>query len=159
MERIDVYFGLGSNLGNRRENLLEAVSLLDKALGRHKALSALFETEAQGFDGPPFLNACVRYRIPRMASPVAHGLELLRLVKGVEKTLGREEVPLFDADGRRIYQSRPIDIDILFYGTQTIQTQTLTVPHPRISQREFVLLPLREVAKRDLIKAFPELFV
>ena len=64
----------------------------------------------------------------------------------------------FDKEGRRIYHDRTIDIDILFYGTETIDTESLKVPHPLISQRDFVLIPLREIAKPSLRAAFPELF-
>lgn len=157
MERVDVYFGLGSNQGDRAGNIRQAVALMDEAFGRHKALSALLETEAWGFQGPPFLNACVRYRIPRKGSPQEHATEILHQVKALEKALGRADEPHFDAQGKRLYQDRPIDIDILYYGKQTINTEDLTIPHPRIVERDFVLVPLREVAKQELKRSFPEI--
>ncbi len=160
MERVNLYLGLGSNLGDRDLNLLRAVNLLDQAFGMHpERISRIVETPAWGFDGPDFLNLCVLYRIPREGSPEEHGQEILRKVKAVEKALGREEEVLFDKDGQRIYHNRTIDIDILCYGTEKIQTETLTVPHPLIAQRDFVKKPLLEISKPEIREAFPDIFV
>lgn len=160
MERVNVYLGLGSNLGNRELNLLKAVNLLDEAFGTHpERISCIIETPSWGFEGQPFLNFCVLYRLPRTGSPEEHALQILDQVKEVEKALGRDlEEPLFDADGNRIYRDRIIDIDILCYGAFTIKNHRLIVPHPLIPQREFAKKPLLEISKPEIREAFPELF-
>ena len=160
MERVDVYLGLGSNEGDRDLNLLKAMNLLDEAFGTHpERISRIVETPAWGFEGPDFLNLCVLYRLPRKGTPVEQARELLHTAKAVEQALGRkEEEPAFDADGKRIYHNRPIDIDILLFSTEIINTEELTIPHPLIAQREFVLKPLREISKPNVREAFPEIF-
>lgn len=161
MAFVTVYFSLGSNLGNRAENIAAALRLLDGAMGcRYSALSRLIETEPMGFAGDTFLNGAVRYRIPRPeASAEVAGLALLDKVKAIERAIGREDIPEYDAAGRRVYHSRAIDIDILFYGNEQIQHERLVVPHPGIADRPFVMVPLRQIALPSLKKAFPEIFV
>ncbi len=160
MAFVSVYLGLGSNLGDRRKNLERALTLLDEGFGRHyTALSRMIETKAWGFKGDKFLNACVLYRIYRKGSPEEQGHEILALCKEIERTLGRDEKLEYDADGNRIYHNRTIDIDILFYGTEHIDTEDLTVPHPLIAERDFVKIPLAEIAKPSLRTAFPEYFM
>ena len=159
MAFVSVYLGLGSNKGDRRKNIKRALELLDEGLGCHyTALSRLIETKAWGFKGDKFLNACVLYRIYRKGSPEEQGQEILALCKEIERTLGRDEKPEFDADGNRVYHNRTMDIDILFYGTEHIDTEDLTVPHPLIAERDFVKIPLAEIAKPSLRAAFPEYF-
>ncbi|MBQ7709981.1 MAG: 2-amino-4-hydroxy-6-hydroxymethyldihydropteridine diphosphokinase [Bacteroidales bacterium] len=159
MERVNVYLGLGSNLGDRDLNLLRAMNLLDQAFGTHpERISRIVETPAWGFEGPDFLNLCVLYRLPRQGTPADHATEILRQVKAVEKAMGREDAPLFDAAGNRQYHNRPIDIDILCYGAETIHTEELTVPHPLIGERDFVKKPLLEISKPEIREAFPEIF-
>ncbi len=160
MERINVYLGLGSNLGDRDVNLLKAMNRLDETFGTHpERISRIVETPAWGFEGPDFLNLCVLYRLPRQGTPVEHATALLRQVKAVEKALGREEEALFDEQGKRVYHNRIIDIDILCYGVETIHTEELTIPHPLIGQRDFVKKPLLEISKPEIRAAFPEIFV
>ena len=159
MAFVSVYLGLGSNLGDRRKNIERALELLDEGFGRHyTALSRLIETKAWGFKGDKFLNACVLDRIYRKGSPEEQGHEILALCKDIERTLGRDEKPEFDADGNRVYHNRTMDIDILFYGTEHIDTEDLKVPHPLIAERDFVKIPLAEIAKPSLRAAFPEYF-
>lgn len=156
---MSVYFGLGSNQGNRRENIEAALSRMDQAFGTHySALSGIIETPAWGFGGEKFLNACVRYRLIRRGTASEHAKSLLCACKEIERALGRKEEALYGEDGARIYHDRPIDIDILFYGTEQIETESLTIPHPRIAERDFVKIPLREIAKPPLRAAFPGLF-
>ena len=160
MAFVSVYLGLGSNLGDRRKNIERALTLLDEGFGRHyTALSRMIETKAWGFKGDKFLNACVLYRIYRKGSPEEQGHEILALCKEIERTLGRDGKPEYDAEGNRIYHNRTIDIDILFYGTENIDTEDLTVPHPLIAERDFVKIPLAEIAKPSLRTAFPEYFM
>lgn len=159
MERVDVFLGLGSNEGDRDLNLLKAMNLMDEAFGMHpERISRIVETPAWGFEGPDFLNLCVLYRLPRKGTPTEHATEILHQVKAIEKALGRKEEPLFDADGKRVYSNRLIDIDILFYGTEIIHTDELTIPHPLIGQRDFVKKPLLEISKPAVRETFPEIF-
>ena len=152
--------GLGSNVGEREVNLMRAVNRLDQALGTHpERISRLMESPAWGFEGPSFLNMCLLYRLPRQGSPAEHATALLHTVKEIEQAMGRPlEEPQFDEGGKRIYHNRIIDIDILCYGTEIIKTEELTIPHPLISQRDFVKKPLLEISKPDLRAAFPEFF-
>ncbi|MBR5255409.1 MAG: 2-amino-4-hydroxy-6-hydroxymethyldihydropteridine diphosphokinase [Bacteroidales bacterium] len=160
MAFVSVYLGLGSNLGDRRKNIERALELLDEGFGCHyTALSRLIETKAWGFKGDKFLNACVLYRIYRKGTPEEQGHEILALCKDIERALGRDDAPEFDADGKRIYHNRTMDIDILFYGKEYIDTEDLTVPHPLIAERDFVKIPLAEIAKPSLRAAFPEYFM
>ena len=101
---------------------------------------------------------CVLYRLPRTGTPEEQATRILRQVKEIEKALGRTEEALFDADGKRVYHNRIIDIDILLYGTHIIHTEDLTVPHPLIGQRDFVKKPLLEISKPAVREAFPEIF-
>ena len=159
MERVDLFLGLGSNEGDRDLNLLKAMNLLDQAFGMHpERISRIVSSPAWGFEGPDFLNLCVLYRPVRKGTPQEHATEILRQVKEVEKALGRTEEALFDAEGKRVYHNRPIDIDILLYGTEIINTDELTIPHPLIGQRDFVKKPLLEISKPAVREAFPEIF-
>ncbi len=140
MKQQDVYFSLGSNLGDRQARIEEALRRLDKALGRpYEALSSIIETPAWGFDGPPFLNCVVRYRSARRPETLLH------ICKRIERAMGRRGAPEYDAEGRRIYRDRPIDIDILLYGDLTVDTPDLKIPHPLMRQRDFIMRPLAEI--------------
>lgn len=127
------YLGLGSNLGNRRENIKKALYYLAKTKGiTIEKFSRIYETDPVG--GPPqnkFLNAAVR--IKTSLSPFA----LLKVVKKIEKYLGRKK--------RGHYAPREIDLDILLYADKVIKRKNLIIPHPRMFEREFVLKPLREI--------------
>ena len=160
MERVNVYLGLGSNEGDRDLMLLRAVNMLDVAFGTHpERISRIVSSPAWGFEGPDFLNMCVLYRLPRQGTPEEHATQILATVKAVERALGRQpQEVMMDDTGRRIYHNRPIDIDILYYGTQEIHTEELTIPHPLIGQRDFVKKPLKEISKPDIREAFPDIF-
>jgi 2-amino-4-hydroxy-6-hydroxymethyldihydropteridine diphosphokinase len=129
---VTAYIGLGANLGDRHENLREAVRRLRK-LGRVTAVSSLYETAPVGYvDQPPFLNAVVGLE-------TRHGpQELMAALLAIERDLGRT----------RSFQDAPrtLDLDLLLYGEATFATQDLTVPHPRLHERLFVLEPLAEIA-------------
>jgi len=151
---VNVYFSLGSNLGDREANILEALRRMDEAFGvNYSALSSLIETEPVGFSGGKFLNAAVLYRIPA-ESP----LWTLYMIKSIEREMGRMDPPEYDSEGKRVYHSRIIDIDILFYGREIIDIPELTIPHKGIANRPFVMVPLRQIARRSLRDAFPEYF-
>jgi GTP cyclohydrolase-4 len=130
------YLGLGSNLGDRKQNLSQAIGLLSTHVMIEKA-SSVYETEPVGYgDQPLFLNAVCRI------STEMNPKQLLRLAKIIEAKLGRK--PSF------ANAPRPIDIDILFYDDEVFSTKELTVPHPRLVERAFVLVPLAEIAP-DLV--------
>jgi len=131
-----VFLSLGSNMGNRQANLDKAIDLLSQRL-RPGQISSVYETEPIGNpDQHRFLNLVCQV-FTRLAPE-----ELLTLAKGIELKLGRVH-GTFNAP-------RPIDIDILFYGDEVIETEELTIPHPRLNQRAFVLIPLVEIAP-DLV--------
>lgn len=135
-----VYLCLGSNLGHREENLARALTLLSQKVNLDK-VSSIYETEPVGYKEQPFfLNLACRIR-----TDLDPG-ELLLLAKDIENKIGRR--PSF------LNSPRPIDVDILFYDDKIVKTQNLTIPHPRLADRAFVLIPLAEIAP-DLIH--PEL--
>ncbi len=140
MRQVPVYLSLGTNQGDRQARIDEALRRLDAAIGRpYEALSSIIETPAWGFDGPDFLNCVVRYRTARRPET------LLKICKRIERAMGRRDAPEYDAAGRRIYHDRPIDIDILLYGDERIDTPELQVPHPLMRQRDFIMGPLKEI--------------
>ncbi|HXF52274.1 MAG TPA: 2-amino-4-hydroxy-6-hydroxymethyldihydropteridine diphosphokinase [Dehalococcoidia bacterium] len=126
-----VYLGLGSNLGNREANLRLAIRWLEP-LVRVEAASSLYETAPVGTGGPPFYNAVVR--VVTGLTPQA----LLRHAKNVEWDIGRRPAAR--------WAPRPIDIDLLVFGDETVNEPDLVVPHPLLGERAFVLVPLAELA-------------
>ena len=133
MRQQELVLLLGTNLGDREESIRRALEALDKAFGgRRVKLTKIIETEACGFDGPPFLNAVVVYRSARKPENV------LRICKRIERSMGRTDAPEYASDGSRIYHNRIIDIDILFYGEHSVSTPQLSIPHPQVHSRPFV---------------------
>ena len=149
VEKVELYLSLGSNQGDRRKNISDALSLLNIELGTpYKAVSSLIETDPWGFDSDEkFINAAVLYELElkRGYNPEAEGLMILEICKDIERRLGRTGQPQFDDAGNRIYTSRPIDIDILLFGDNSIDCEELTVPHKLMYEREFVMKPLKEI--------------
>ncbi len=138
------YLSLGTNIGNRRGNLIRAAALLAERTGDILALSALYETEPWGFDSPhPFLNAALV--LETALSP----LELLDATRLIEIEMGRVEK---SAGG--VYEDRTIDIDLLLYDEVVMQTPRLTLPHPLMHRRAFVLEPLAEIAPEAVHPVF-----
>lgn len=128
------YLSLGSNLGHREANIKSALKMLGQE-ARIIKVSSLYETEPVGYkDQPWFLNlVCV---VETELAPQA----LLKFVKAVERKLGRKST--------RRFGPRVIDIDILFYHDLVLDSPDLTIPHPRLAERAFVLVPLKEIASR-----------
>jgi 2-amino-4-hydroxy-6-hydroxymethyldihydropteridine diphosphokinase len=136
MER--VFLGLGSNLGDRAKNIRRAVRLVG-SIGRTRvvSVSSLYETEPVGYaDQPDFINAAVE--IETVLTP----RELLCEIKGIERSMGRKKTFRF---GPRV-----IDIDILLFGNLTVDEPDLVIPHPRMLERRFVLMPLVEIAPQAI---------
>ncbi len=129
------YLSLGTNLGSRRENLDRAVRLIGKRAGRIVKLSSVIETAPAGFASEnKFLNACVAVDTELSAE------ELLRVTQEIEREMGRRE----KSSGGK-YSDRIIDIDILLFGDAVVRTENLTIPHPRMKERDFVMTPLKEI--------------
>ncbi len=131
-----VHLGLGTNIGNRKENLTRAIEALSLALGPCTAQSSFIETTPWGFDSEnAFLNCAVAFETE--LAP----LELLDTTEKVEREMGRTT-----KSSGGIYHDRVIDIDILLYGSVVIETPRLAIPHPLMPLRDFVLEPLAEIA-------------
>ena len=127
------YLGLGTNIGNKRRNMITAAALLAERVGDILALSGFYETEPWGFESENFfLNAAVKLKTS--FSP----LELLRITQRIEKELGRAE------KSSGVYHDRIIDI--LLYEDEVLQIPELTLPHPLMHERKFVMEPLAEIA-------------
>ena len=134
-----VYLGLGSNLGNRWENLEQAIRFIDEQVGTVTRQSSFVETEPWGFQSDNrFLNAvvlCETDKTPR---------EILRLTQQIERDMGRHKNVNRRLTNRN-YTDRPIDIDILLYDDLSVDEPDLKIPHPLMHERDFVMLPLREI--------------
>ena len=129
------YLGLGTNVGNKRRNMITAAALLAERVGDILALSGFYETEPWGFESENFfLNAAVKLKTS--FSP----LEVLQITQQIEKELGRTE------KSNGVYHDRIIDIDILLYEDEVLQIPELTLPHPLMHERKFVMDPLAEIA-------------
>lgn len=128
-----IFLGIGTNLGNKEQNLNKAIEKIRESNKiRNLIKSSFIETKAWGVeDQPDFLNGALKLET------IMKPHELLLFVKGIEEELGREETYRW---GPRL-----IDIDILFYGNELVTTDELIIPHPQISNREFVLKPLMEL--------------
>ena len=114
----------------------------------YKAISSILETEPWGFESEnKFLNAVVLYELdlPEGYNAEAEGLMVLEICKDIERKLGRTGEPQYDEKGERVYTSRPIDIDILLFGDDRIECPELTVPHKLMYERDFVMIPLKEI--------------
>jgi len=147
IDKHKVYLGLGSNLGDREENIRKAISLIGERVGLVIRQSSLIETEPWGFESDnKFLNGvilCETTLTPR---------QVLRATQKIERSLGKlrkhstRRTPLsFTIYPLSIYRDRPIDIDILLYDDLTIDEPDLKIPHPLMHERDFVMIPLKEI--------------
>jgi 2-amino-4-hydroxy-6-hydroxymethyldihydropteridine diphosphokinase len=138
IEETTLYLGLGTNAGNREENLTRAIEALSLALGKCLAVSSFIETEPWGFSSDNrFLNCAAAFTTEKTP------LEVLDITESIERSLGRT---MKSREG--IYHDRTIDIDILLYGDTTVESERLTIPHPLMHKRDFVLIPLCEIAPK-----------
>jgi 2-amino-4-hydroxy-6-hydroxymethyldihydropteridine diphosphokinase len=132
--RNKVYLSLGSNLGNRHSQLQQCVFSLNEHIGKVTATSTIYENAAVGFEGDDFLNACILLETENSPEQV------LKKILDLEKEMGRERL----ASGK--YASRTLDIDIIYFNDAIISEENLTVPHPKMQERNFVLKPLADIA-------------
>ncbi len=130
-----IYLGLGSNLGNKRLNILRAIEMINEEIGTVSVSSSFFESKPWHFSSDKmFINAVVE------ANTQLSPEELLDACKDIEKKMGRVKTK------ENEYEDRLIDLDILFYGNQTVNTERLTIPHETIEERDFVIIPMAEIA-------------
>ena len=143
----EVYLGLGSNLGDREQQLRQAVRLVDERVGRVVRQSSFIQTEPWGFQSEHlFLNAaicCLTDKTPR---------EVLQLTQQIERDLGKTKAhathrpsSILHLTSSLIHHDRPIDIDILLYDDWKVDEPDLKIPHPLMHQRDFVMIPLKEI--------------
>ena len=131
----ELYLSLGSNLGDREQMLRRAIQLIGERIGTVLRVSSFIETEPWGFQSEhPFLNAACL--VQTTLSPE----QCLDETQKIERELGRRRK---SKDG--VYHDRPIDIDLLLYGDLKLSTPRLTLPHPHMLERDFVMIPLREI--------------
>lgn len=134
-----MYLGIGSNLGNRRAILRQAIRLIGERVGEVTRQSTFIETEPWGFESAnKFLNAvilCETDMTPR---------EVLEATQQIERDMGRQKI-VHRTSSNRTYTDRPIDIDILLYDDLTVDEPDLMIPHPLMEQRDFVMIPLKEI--------------
>ena len=136
-----MYLSLGTNLGNRHENLSRAQALIGREVGTVVSASDIIETEPWGFESSNrFLNMAVK------VETTLQPLEVLHTTQEIERKLGRTQKSV-----NREYHDRMIDIDILLYDDLVMNTPELTIPHPLMYQREFVMKPLSQIAP-ELVK-------
>lgn len=139
MTKHQLYLGLGSNLGDRERNLRETIRLLGERVGEVTRQSSFIETEPWGFQSDNrFLNVavlCLTDKTPR---------EVLQLTQQIERDMGRRKVTDVKSPSRQ-YADRTVDIDILLYDDLTIDEPDLKVPHPLMYERDFVMLPLKQI--------------
>jgi 2-amino-4-hydroxy-6-hydroxymethyldihydropteridine diphosphokinase len=134
---MEIYIGLGSNLGNKKLHLQTAIDEIEKRIGHVVRQSAFIESEPWGFESDnTFVNAVIA--VDTDMAPT----DVLKETQKIEREMGRTHKSV---NGH--YADRTIDIDILLFGNMEIDTPELTIPHPRMNERDFVIVPLREILK------------
>ncbi len=129
-----VYLGIGGNIGNKQKNFENVYQIIENELGRIIVASSIYETPPWGFQSDNiFWNSVIE--IETSYSPE----KLLSKIHSIEEIFGKKR-------GNEKYSSREMDIDILYFDDIFIETEILIIPHPRIHQRKFVLVPLNEIA-------------
>lgn len=127
------YLGIGTNLGDKTQNINSCISYLEKEVGEVTAVSSVYETEPWGVTAQN-----TYYNLVAEVKTTLFPFELLKAVQAIENRMGRVR--------KEKWGSRIIDIDILFYGNYHFSTESLIIPHPQITKRNFVLSPLSEIA-------------
>lgn len=131
-----VYISLGSNKGDRLKYLQDALDLIFKKVGTIHIISRVYNTQSVGFKSDDFLNCCISLETDFKAK------SLMKALLAIEKTLGRSR------SKSETYEARSIDLDILFFEEDIINTKTLKIPHPELHKRRFVLQPLNDIAPK-----------
>lgn len=131
-----VYISLGSNKGEKFKNLQDAIDLIYRKVGSIKLISKVYSSPAFGFEGDDFLNTCLILETELKPAKV------LKALLAIEKQLGRTRTK------SKAYEARTIDLDIIFFEDEQIETKTLIVPHPEMRKRRFVLQPLHDIAPK-----------
>lgn len=147
-----VVLSLGSNLADRRSFIERAGRELSQRVGNIVRASSVRESESWGFISHPFLNQVVE--VQTALSPE----EVLQVTQQIEQELGRTEKSGRDAQGNPIYHARTIDIDLLWYEGEHREGEKLTLPHPHIADREFILVLLVEIYGNQIIAPFEKSF-
>ena len=130
-----LYISLGSNLGNKEEKLHRAIELINERIGSVLRTSSFIETEPWGFQSEnTFLNAAC------LVETELTPMQCLRETQKIERLLGRTQK---STDGK--YHDRPIDLDLLLYDDLQVNEEDLILPHPHMQERDFVMIPLREI--------------
>jgi len=137
---MQITLALGSNLGNRPENIQTAYRYIQNRIGQIEKQSGIIETESWGYSDADYLNSviCVETNL----TPE----ELLSETQKIEREMGRSQKTQQNPDGSYAYSARIIDIDILFIENQIINTADLQIPHPQLHKRFFVMKPLSEIS-------------
>ncbi|PTM07448.1 MAG: 2-amino-4-hydroxy-6-hydroxymethyldihydropteridine diphosphokinase [Bacteroidetes bacterium] len=130
----NIYISLGSNKGDKFKNLQSAIDAIHQKIGYVLSISKVYKSSALGFEGDSFLNACIS--VETTLKPKA----TMQLLLNIEKQLGRTRKKTSG------YESRIIDLDIIFYDDEIVNTKLLTIPHPEMHKRQFVLKPLCDIA-------------
>jgi len=133
-----VYLSLGSNLGNRAQYLNDAKEAVRQNVGEIVAESSIYENEAMGFEGNAFFNQVIKVETALLPE------DLLQKTQEIERKLGRTQKTIIE-NRIPVYENRVMDIDILLYDDLQINTEVLTIPHPRMLERDFVMKPLGEI--------------
>jgi 2-amino-4-hydroxy-6-hydroxymethyldihydropteridine diphosphokinase len=139
---MNVFLGLGSNIGERVQNIHSAISKINERIGSVSLTSSFYETEPWGFE-------CEDYFLNMVLSCESHLsiIDILSEITDIESALGRVRTG-------KGYESRIIDIDILFYGDYIFEKEGIIVPHPKLHERRFVLVPLNEIAPQFIHPVF-----
>ena len=144
------YLGLGSNLGDRRQNIEKAVTLIGERVGVVLCQSSLIETEPWGFDSEnTFLNGVI------LVETALTPRQLMKTTQKIERDMGRKVKSLPSNHSpltSKIYTDRIVDIDILLYDDLTIDEPDLKIPHPLMHERDFVMIPLDEIRNVEITK-------
>ena len=130
-----LFVSLGSNIGDKQQNMERAIALIDDKIGSVVKKSSFYATEPVGFTSDNyFVNAAIEVKTDL---PI---YRILKITQKIERLMGRTQ-----KSSKGVYHDRVIDIDILMYGNKKIHSARLTVPHPRMYERDFVMQPLREI--------------
>ena len=128
----EIFILLGGNVGDKHKIFTETRKMIGESIGKLTKLSSIYDTEPWGFDSEPFWNQAMVIETTLLP------LEILDRTQAIEIKMGRVKPTGF-------YESRPMDIDLIFYDNLVLKTPLLMLPHPKIAERRFVLVPLNEI--------------